>query len=226
MPRRTHRVEDVEECILVSPGKVLTIMIDQRYAPYDKQSARVENLCGSFKTYVCVQGLGPVIQKTQNAFGRQYEMYHLHGNVSINQNKASFMGVRGMQSLGRLSSALRLETPCNVVHMAVICVKLGKRVQVSQGGLIEDVLSKWIDHVRLMYRMLEYNNTLRFTIYNFKDVFKFREDWRPDNNDWSVTGRGTLLVRLTWRKLEWTQEVEDACLDLCNRTADWLKRAG
>jgi len=225
MPRRSNRIENVEECILVSPGKILTIMIDQRYAPYEPQRARVENLCGSFTTYVCVHGLSSVIQKTQNAFGRQHEMYHLHGNVSINQNKASFMGVRGMRSLEKLASALRLETPGNVVHMAVICVKLGKRVQVSQGGLIEDRVSRWVDHVRVMSRMLEYNNTLRFNITNFKGVFSFRDEWRPDNNDWSVTGRGTLLVRLTWRKLKWTQEVEDACLDLCNRTAEWLGRA-
>jgi hypothetical protein len=224
MPRRAERVVNVEECILLPSGKTSTIMIDQKYAPYEKQSARIENLCGSFKTLMSTTGLSRVMYRTQASFGRQHEIYHLQGNVSINQNKASFMGVRSMRGLTMLSRSLRLETPTNVVHMAVICIKMGKRMQVSPQGLIESMVSKWVEHVQVEARMLEYNNTLRFSIVQFAKQFEFPEKFRPDNNDWSVTGKGTVLARLTWRKAEWSEELEDACLDLCNRTADWLDR--
>ena len=46
---------------------------------------------------------------------------------------------------------------------------------------------------------------------------------RPDNNDWTVTGKGMVIIRLIWKNLEWTQEVEDSCLTLCNDVTDWLQ---
>jgi hypothetical protein len=47
--------------------------------------------------------------------------------------------------------------------------------------------------------------------------------FRPDSNDWTVTGKGMVIIRMVWHGLEWTQEAEDACIRLCNRVTDWLR---
>jgi hypothetical protein len=47
------------------------------------------------------------------------------------------------------------------------------------------------------------------------------EFW-PDSNDWTVTGKGMVIIRLIWKNIQWTQPLEDACLAMCNRVTDWL----
>ena len=37
-----------------------------------------------------------------------------------------------------------------------------------------------------------------------------------------VTGKGMLIIRLSWRRVVWTQEVEMECLSLCERVAAWV----
>ncbi len=49
------------------------------------------------------------------------------------------------------------------------------------------------------------------------------EHIRPDNNDWTVTGKGMVITRLVWKRQEWTQEAEDACLAVCDAMVDWLQ---
>ncbi len=48
-------------------------------------------------------------------------------------------------------------------------------------------------------------------------------EFRPDSNDWTVTGKGMVIIRLIWKNMEWTQAAEDACLALCNEVTDWLR---
>jgi hypothetical protein len=61
----------------------------------------------------------------------QREMFHLHGNVVLHNGRGSFLAVRGMAGLERLSRALHISSPRNVVHMVVLTSKIGRRVQVS-----------------------------------------------------------------------------------------------
>ncbi len=154
----------VHERVLRPEGGVETILLDDRYAPYDSQTARIENLCGSFSEYVQTAGLQTVISKT----GGQRELFHLHGNVAINQGKGSFLAVRGMRGLHLLSQALHLSTPRSVVHMVVLTSKLGRRVQVSSAGLLEACLNRQKGVVRVMGRMYEHTNSVGFTIVRCK----------------------------------------------------------
>lgn len=136
------------------------IMLDDRYTPYDRQSARIENLCGSFLEYVHTTGLQSVISKTNG----QRELFHLHGNMVINQGRGSFLAVRGMRGLEQLSRAVSLSTPRNVVHMVVLTSKIGKRVQVSSAGLLETCLARQKGTVHVMGRMYEHTNSVAFSI--------------------------------------------------------------
>lgn len=81
MPRHTKRSQSIPESILMPAGGVETIMLDERYSPYARHVARIENLCGSFGEFVPIQGLERVMHKT----GTQRELFHLHGNVVVNQ---------------------------------------------------------------------------------------------------------------------------------------------
>jgi hypothetical protein len=80
---------------------------------------------------VSCNGLDGVLVKTSSCFGRQKELYHLNGNVIVNQGKGSFMGARGLKGLEGLANELQLSSATNAVHMVVLCSKLGKRVQVG-----------------------------------------------------------------------------------------------
>jgi len=222
MPRHKQRRNTVSERIRLPTGGTSVIMIDEKYMPYTPQPAKIENICGSFRQAVFTQGLDGVLFKTNTCFGKQHELYHLQGNVTLNGNKASFMGARSMHGIEQLARALSLETPQNIVHMVVVCTKLGKRVQVSPNGLLESRIARWSEQVHLEGRMMEQNNTVRIRIIDFTGPFALPREMIPENNDCSVTGRGTVLTRFTWRRIEWSQEVESACLALCNSMAAWL----
>jgi hypothetical protein len=158
--------------------------------------------------------------------GTSKELFHLHGNVVINQGKGAFMGVRGMNGLTSLASVLQLTGPaCNIVHMAVLTIKLGKRVQVSSNGLLETNLEKHAEHLRVEGRMYEHTNAVRFSLIKFEaPQFRLSPEIIPSNNDWMVTGKGMLIIRLSWRRVVWTQDVETECLSLCERVALWIDR--
>lgn len=221
MPRHNKRaLECVQECILLPSGVVRNIMLDERYTPYSRQGARIENLCGSFTEYVSTTGLGTVICRN----GGQKELFHVHGNVVVNQGKGAFMAARGFACLSQLARALRLSGPSNVVHMAVITSRLGKRAQVSAHGLLEANLARQSELVRVNGRIYEQTNAVRFNVVSFAHPpFDLPAQYIPDKNDWTITGKGMVIIRLIWRQLEWTQEGEDACLQLCDRATEWLR---
>lgn len=47
-------------------------------------------------------------------------------------------------------------------------------------------------------------------------------DFRPNKNDWTVTGKGMVIIRLIWQHMVWTREAEEACLSMCDRVTEWL----
>lgn len=221
MPRQNPRSCCVHESILKPDGSVETILLDERYTPYSRRGARIENLCGSFtQALVNSTDLNKVLIKT----GSQREFFHLHGNVVLNQGKAAFMAVRGMTGLESIARSLKLPSPKNVVHMAVITCKLGKRAQVSTSGLLESTLARYSPKVSVKGRIYEHTNSVCFSVASFREPpFCLHDSCTvPDKNDWTVTGKGMLIIRLIWHRLEWSRDVERHCLDFCDRTAEWL----
>lgn len=220
MPRHARRADCVNECILLPTGEVENILLDERYAPYSKQTARIENLCGSFTEFVPTGELDSVA--TRN--GTQREMYHIHGNVVINQGKAAFMAARGMACLNRLALSLGLAGPGNMVHMAVITSRMGKRAQVTNAGLLEATLALRGDQLRIDGRMYEQTNSVRFSVQSFAShPFTLPPEMIPDKNDWTVTGKGMIITRLIWKRLAWSADTEACCLRFCNSTTEWLQ---
>jgi len=160
MPRRNIRSLSIRERVLRPSGGVDTILLDDRYAPYEKQRARIENLCGSFTERVCTSGLELVRVRT----GMQYELFHQDGNVTVSQGKGSFLAVRCYEGIVSLARALQLDTPRNTVHMVVITSRIGRRAQVSNAGLLEASLARHRALVRVSGRMYEHTNSVGFSV--------------------------------------------------------------
>ena len=220
MPRNALRTDCIEERILNSSGGVNTILLDERYTPYTQQNARIENLCGSFTEYVHTSS---EINKIASRNGAQKELFHLNGNIVIKQGKTAFMAARGMSCIRKLARCLRISNPENVIHMAVLTSRMGRRVQVTSAGLLEAILATHHEQIRIKGRLYEQTNTVRFTVTSFaKPPFNLPKNLIPDNNDWTVTGRGMIIIRLVWRRLEWTDETERTYLRMCDAATEWL----
>jgi len=242
MPRPSRFRLCIHERVLRPEGVVETILLDERYTPYEPQDARIENLCGSFLEYVHAQPLRHVVSRANG----HRELFHLHGNVTLSRGKASFLAVRGMHGLRSLSRTLQLSSPRNTVHMAVLTAKIGKRAQVSSGGMLETALLQRGTAVRVMGRIFEHTNSIGFSILRCprpsalllhappktdaagtprfnEPPFSLEPAFHPESNDWSVTGKGMVIIRLIWQGLEWSQAAEDGCTALCARVTDWLR---
>lgn len=220
MPRTPRRQDCVSQSILLPTGGIETILLDERYTPYSRQNARIENLCGSFTEYTSTYGLESIVARN----GSQKELFHLHGNVVVNQGKASFMAARGAECLAHLAHSLHLSSPSNIVHMAVITSKMGKRAQVTSSGLLEASLAQRDDQIRIDGRLYEQTNSVRFGVLSFtRAPFLLPPELIPDKNDWTVTGKGMVITRFIWKRLEWTKEAENECLRLCNTATEWLQ---
>lgn len=161
MPRINKRSLCVEESILLPTGDgVQTVMLDERYTPYKKQSTRIENLCGSFTEFVHVNRLEGATRRQ----GNQRELFHVQGNVIVNQGKALFLAARGAEGLEQLARAMNLSSADNVTHMIVLTSKIGKRVQVCSHGLLERTLARQRDQVKVKGRIFEHTNSVCFSL--------------------------------------------------------------
>jgi hypothetical protein len=80
------------------------------------------------------------------------------------------------------------------------------------------------DQIRVKGRIYEHTNSVCFELLRFNAApFMLAEEFRPDSNDWTITGRGMIIIRLIWRRLEWSNAAERACLKMCDDAAEWLQ---
>lgn len=214
--------KEVRQAVLLSTGTISIVTLDERFAPYSHHPPKIENICGYFTQYLDTRPFAPVVETRRSCFGQTHELFHLDGNVTVHQGRASFMGAQSRAGLERLARTLRLEPDCFTVHMVVLCMKLGQRAHVSTNGLLESNISRWTRHIRVHGRILEQANIVRFKIQEFTGEFQFPVALIPGNNDWAVTGRGTVLARMTWHRLQWDQPAEDQVIDLAARVGAWL----
>jgi hypothetical protein len=179
----------------------------------------IENLCGMFATYVEIRMLQGLVVDTITPFGVQHMLFHAEGNVVVDQGRGFFKACRSAAGLEELSRCLYLETPKNRVHMLVLTARLGKRVQVESGGFLERSLAphQWL--FRITPPMDEVNH-MRLEVKTFAGPFEIDRSIRPLANDWTVTGRGSVIARFTWPKDEtqnWNSDVERMVIQYSER---------
>ena len=99
--------------------------------------------------------------------------------------------------------------------------------QVSAGGLLETALARHGAHFSVSPRGDETNH-IRLDVHSFVGVFRLKPDepgpepMKPTSCDWTVTGKGVVIARFTFHKLNWTQHVENMLLLHCERVMHTL----
>ena len=129
---------------------------------------------------------------------------------------------RGIKSLTRLGASLYLEDPKSKVHMAVLTARLGRRVQVSWLGYLETKLQAYAGKIRFTPRLDENNNSVRIEIKQFTKEFEIDPSIKPLTNDWTVTGKGAVIIRFTWDAIWWTERVEEKVIEYAERVVELL----
>jgi hypothetical protein len=62
---------------------------------------------------------------------------------------------------------------------------------------------------------MEETNSVRVSVVHFTGRFAW--DLAPASNDWTITGKGAVVGRMTWAGLEWTRAVEASVLAFADR---------
>lgn len=75
-------------------GVPSVVMLDERFTPYPKRGAQIENLCGMFATFVEIGMLRGLVVDTITPFGVQHMLYHVEGNITVDQGRAFFKACR------------------------------------------------------------------------------------------------------------------------------------
>lgn len=71
---------------------------------------------------------------------------------------------------------------------------------------------------------LEQNNSVSFTVKAFSGEFHLDPALRPTTNDWTITGKGAVVIRMTWPALAWDEAAEREILAFCDRVVTEVRR--
>jgi hypothetical protein len=219
--------------------------LDATWKPYPCRKVEVENICGKF---VKDQGPGlpfgpprgedpqcvsPALQtvcfKNTTPFGRQTEIFHLKGHISITcspglANLVSFKGVRGFKAMKVLITDLMLpeDTTQGLIHMGVFGSSLGVRLQTSPGCYLENRVVHVLRWLAIEVRPIDHCNAVRLTVKDWSGT-GLCEKLRPLENDIVITGKGSVMHRFSWGGLSWTDEIEAEVLRACEVVSDAIR---
>jgi hypothetical protein len=135
-----------------------------------------------------------------------------------------FKGVRGHFALREMvRDSLLPEATTARVHMAVLGASLGVRLQTSPGCYLENKIwhrgsFAWID---VGGRLMDQINVVRLVVLDWR-VTGLPERYWPVGNDLVLTGKGSVLHRLTWngRGVDWDDQAEQEILKACQWVLD------
>ena len=189
-------------------------------------------------TYVsCLSGqhldprLHSVCFRNDSPFGRQSELFHAAGHVTVRctpglPRSVIFKGVKGVAGTRELQEDLFLlqSGVLPLVHMGVVSSFLGKRLQTSQCCYLENKVNAqqgsmqggWM---RVEPRSMDQCNIVRLAVLRWPSTLP--EHLVPVSNDIVVTGKGSVMHRMAWSGVHWTAENERSVLDVC----DWVAEA-
>lgn len=210
----------------------------------------------SSKYVSCLNGhhldsrLDSVCFRMDSPFGKQYEIFHLAGHVTIRSTpglprSVIFKGVKGVsgtrelmkglffnedvgvgkpeQTAGLLRPADSLVIP--LVHMGVVSSCLGVRLQTSHNCYLENKIFSGVGSMqggwmRVESRSMDQCNIVRLAVCDWRGLLP--EMLLPTSNDLVITGKGSVMHRMAWTGVEWTEDNERAVLDACTWVAEQI----
>jgi beta-xylosidase len=72
-------------------------------------------------------------------------------------------------------------------------------------------------------KLYEQSNMIHFQVKKFEGTLSLPAHLQPVNNNWTVTGRGTVIARVTWKNMKWTRENEEIYLAFCRNVRDIIE---
>ena len=66
-----------------------------------------------------------------------------------------------------------------------------------------------------VWNPIDETNSVRVSVVRFEGPFAWHME--PKANDWTITGKGAVVGRMTWAGLEWSQAVESEVLAFADR---------
>ena len=206
-------------------GRVRAVHARCLSPPAPPAAPGLENVCGHFLTHYEASAAHRQVQhRSRWLFGRPREMYHLDGNAYAYGGRAHFRACRGTDAIERLADALQLESPACVVTMCVVRFGLGRRVHTGHGCYLEARVQHGLPGLRVCCRMIDSNAAVKLRIDRFggRDVpFFDAPATRPARADVTVSGKGVVVARVTWRACPWDRACEAHLLAFCA----WLRGA-
>ena len=192
-----------------------------------------------FQYISCLSGrcldarLDSVSFRNDSPFGKQYELFHIAGHVTVRSTpglprSVIFKGVKGVAGTDELSRDLFMDASVlPLVHMGVISSCLGRRLQTSQCCYLENkitsssggMLGGWM---RVEPRSMDQCNIVRLSVCKWPSFLP--EHLVPLSNDIVITGRGSVMHRFSWPGVLWTEQNERAVLDVCKWVADEIAK--
>lgn len=190
----------------------------------NKSSFRVQNACG------IIFVLGHFYQhflwkKTKSIFGNVYKLYTIAGNFIKQDRKIMFKGATDFQLIQKvLNIVLLTEFSCHI-QLFVASIGIGRCLKVEPGCLLEKRLEN-IRWVRCMHRIEEICSVVVFYVTDWKlmcDYLNYKSKIQtPKSITVSVTRRGTLTLRLTWKEYcKW--ESNSDYRSLCEHLASFVR---
>jgi hypothetical protein len=202
-------------------GRVCRVLTMQISRPLPRRPATVENICGKFRAAFQRGRHDAVTLSTAHSFGRQREMYHLHGSLFLFRHCVHFKGCKSAAGVAALARDLDLaEDPRADVYMAVFSLAMDRFVHTYHGCYLENRLSERFGSVRVCHRMLDVNMLVKLRVERFshREMPTLGEDLTPTSMDIMVSKKGVVLIRMSWRRCEWDAPTEARLLAFC----DWL----
>ena len=199
--------------------KIIHMQLTPKYKVYKKRLTRMENLCGQFKTFVHRDAMSSVTKRCKTCMGTQDDVYSIFGNGSMMErmnSKMYFKGCTNLKVAHMMSRELGMDTPPVQVHMIVLSACMGILVDIRPSGLMMSILA----NMGLSpYYIIDSTNAVRFKV----NTSEWPDVIMPKSNDWTITTRGSVIIRMTWSALEWTQKIEDDIVRSCDIQINLLR---
>jgi hypothetical protein len=153
-------------------------------------------------------------------------MYHTDGTITLNKDFVYFKGCNGVSAINRIQNDIGLEDNACKVYMVLITGNIGYFVDVRFGCLIEHFFrynfsKSFSPRVRIIdLHPVVYLEMTEWIEAIFPEVPK---ECRPHRVLATVSHKGTVIFRLSWKGVLWTASVEEKIMCFCQWILDCIK---
>lgn len=206
--------------VIVTPGT-------DHIKPRPMQAATILNACGRAMLSPHV-GKHTAWQKTDRQFGTMWEAFTLEGNICARYEQVAFKGATNRQRLARVLNELfnSDEDPRPHLQIVVLTARLGTAIFIHRDCLLECAL-QCVPWANVMSRLEELCNVVLFQVSDWSamQLQLGMEAWEhvPASTTVSVSRRGVVTVRLTWREVGRPWEDNTDLVDVTDRLTRFIR---